>query len=378
MKKCPICEKTFEDSMRFCQTDGTPLLDFVESPPDDPLKTTVVRQEDIASSIPSNDPFDTSVASSPTTEDSGDLLQLPEEFDPLKTVVSREHQKFELNVSEPKQASPASPFDTPSMPASPFDTPMPSYEPKVESEPAPPKFNEPSLSPPNFGNMSTPQSFNEPDSSDEPPPTAIYMPGSSPFSSESSKPQTPYDNSPFDKPMEKPFDAPIPSPFDTPKTPIPSYKEPEPFVPNQQNNPFDTPSPFGGGQMQQQSPGFNQPAQQSDWNPPPAPGAGWQDQGLGANTPFQPPISGVGQDQTMAVVSLICGIAGLVLCALAGPVGLITGFMARKKAMENPSQYGGAGMAMAGMITGGIATLLLLLVLLYVIAVFGFAFSNIR
>ena len=27
MKKCPTCEKTFEDSYRFCQLDGTPLVD---------------------------------------------------------------------------------------------------------------------------------------------------------------------------------------------------------------------------------------------------------------------------------------------------------------------------------------------------------------
>ncbi|MEP6903935.1 MAG: hypothetical protein ABJA66_19585, partial [Actinomycetota bacterium] len=83
MKKCPNCQKEFPDSMRFCQTDGTPLLDEVQA--DDPLKTTVVRQEDIASSIPNSDPFKT-VVGSDKKEDSGDLLQLPEEFDPLKTL----------------------------------------------------------------------------------------------------------------------------------------------------------------------------------------------------------------------------------------------------------------------------------------------------
>jgi hypothetical protein len=79
MKKCPNCQKEFPDSMRFCQTDGTPLGDpIAEAPADDPLKTTVVRQEDIFSSIPPADPFKTMVASSDTTDDSGDLLQLPE------------------------------------------------------------------------------------------------------------------------------------------------------------------------------------------------------------------------------------------------------------------------------------------------------------
>ena len=27
MKKCPSCQRTFDDNMRFCQTDGTPLAD---------------------------------------------------------------------------------------------------------------------------------------------------------------------------------------------------------------------------------------------------------------------------------------------------------------------------------------------------------------
>ena len=368
MKKCPICEKTFEDSMRFCQTDGTPLLNFIEAAPDDPLKTTLVRQDEIASMIPPEDPFKTGVADSKSKDDSGDLLQLPEEFDAMKTVVSPSAANFDLNLSEPQ--------DAPILPSSsPFDTP---FEPKIEAPlsdftvPEPPKFSEPSLSPPNFGNMSAPQSFDEQKySDDEPPPTAIYMPDSNPFSSEPLTPQSPFGSSPFDKPMNNPMDAPIPSPFDAPKPVIPAYKEPEPIISTPQSNPFDTPSPFGGGQMEQQNQGFNQPVQQNDWTPPPAPGSNWQDQGLGANTPFQPPMSGGGQDQTMAVVSLICGIAGFVICQLVAPVALVTGFMARKKAQENPQQFGGEGLALAGMILGGIGTLLLLLILVWVVLAFG-------
>ena len=178
--------------------------------------------------------------------------------------------------------------------------------------------------------------------------------------------------------MEKPLDAPIPSPFsDVQNTPIQSYKEPEPPVfSTPQSSPFDQPSPFGGGQMEQQNQGFNQPVQNADWNPPPAPVSNWQDQGLGANTPFQPPVSGAGQDQTMAIVSLCCGIAGFLICQLVAPVALVTGFMARKKAQENPQQFGGEGLALAGMILGGIGTLLLLLVIVYLIFVFGLAASG--
>ena len=55
--------------MRFCQTDGTPLVDAA----DDPLKTTVVRQEDILSSMPPSDPFKTMVATPPEKDESGEF-----------------------------------------------------------------------------------------------------------------------------------------------------------------------------------------------------------------------------------------------------------------------------------------------------------------
>ena len=47
MKKCPTCEKTFDDNLRFCQTDGTPLAAVEEAPPDDPYKTVVAGQNDL-------------------------------------------------------------------------------------------------------------------------------------------------------------------------------------------------------------------------------------------------------------------------------------------------------------------------------------------
>jgi hypothetical protein len=50
MKQCPVCEKTFEDNMRFCQADGTALVDKVE--PVDPYKTMVASKEEIAAAMP--------------------------------------------------------------------------------------------------------------------------------------------------------------------------------------------------------------------------------------------------------------------------------------------------------------------------------------
>ncbi len=42
MKKCPNCQKTYDDNMKFCQSDGTPLVVVAEDrPPEDPYKTMV-------------------------------------------------------------------------------------------------------------------------------------------------------------------------------------------------------------------------------------------------------------------------------------------------------------------------------------------------
>jgi hypothetical protein len=60
--------------------------------------------------------------------------------------------------------------------------------------------------------------------------------------------------------------------------------------------------------------------------------------------------------QGLAIGSLICGILSLLCCAsiLTGPAAVIMGFIARKNANENPNQFGGAGLALAGMVCGGI------------------------
>src|SRR5688500_7290117 len=103
MKQCPTCKKTFENAMRFCQTDGTPLVDTTENAAEDPFKTMVGRQEDFASQIPP-DPFKTMVGGSFKKEDSDNLLQLPEEPDELKTkFISDEEMKRELAADKPKE-----------------------------------------------------------------------------------------------------------------------------------------------------------------------------------------------------------------------------------------------------------------------------------
>ncbi len=432
MKKCPNCQKEFPDSMRFCQTDGTPLLDAVEEiQPEDPLKTTVVRQEDIASSIPSSDPFKTMVAGSRKTEDSGDLLQLPEEFDPLKTMVALpisapekpvwedlqpEPLKFEAIKEEIHAEQPSSPFSGFSQPSEPLPEPTPdlSNDPTV-LQPEPPKFNEPDLSPPNFGNLSAKDDVEDdlaatmiqnswevgkasmsdpaPVSNDSPFAKPNDAPMSSPFDAPQSsfdtppvnEPQSPFNapQSPFEapkSPFDAPFSQPQQSPFDAPQSsfdqPKSSFEEPPP---TQFGGPqFDMPSPqFGTPQSQfnqMNEPSFgNQPLQQNDWTPPPSPVAGWQDQGLGAQTPFQPPMAMQGQNQTLPIISLVLGIISL-CCYIGwatGPAALITGYLGMKNCNNDPNQYGGKGLAIAGMIVGGIFTALWLIYWIIIIVVYG-------
>ena len=424
MKKCPNCQKEFPDSMRFCQTDGTPLVESAESQPEDPLKTTVVRQEDIASSIPSSDPFKTMVATSSENDESGDLLQLPEkEFDPMQTMVVQplatdkpvfdepETPKFEAIKDEIKSDAPSSsPFGGFSQPNDPLpETPKDYSNDPTLLQPEPPKFSEPDLSPPSFGNLSSSSAKDEEDM----PQTVMQNPwdaGSVPKSDDS-----PYIN---DSPFAKPNNAPMSSPFDSPKSsfdePKSSFDEPKsPF--GQPSSPFDAPkSPFdspneafnqpptsgfdapqtsfdppkatfeeppanqfgsAASQFDQMNQGFgNQPLQQSEWTPPPSPEQGWGDQGLGANTPFQPPPAATGQNQTLPIVSLVFGIVSLCcyISPLTGLVAIITGFMGMKNANNDPTQYGGKGLAIAGMITGGVFFLIGLAYWLYIIFIIGF------
>ena len=404
MKKCPNCQKEFPDTMRFCQTDGTPLVEAVEAQPEDPLKTTVVRQEDIASSIPSSDPFKTMVATPSESDESGDLLQLPEkEFDPMQTMVVQplgqdkpvfdepETPKFEEIKQDIKADAPSSsPFGGFSTPNEPLpETPKDYSNDPTLLTPEPPKFSEPDLSPPSFGDLSSSAKPNEEDM----PQTVMQNPwdaGSAPKSEDSpyfkdspfSKPSDAPSSSPFDAPQssfdqpksafdepKSPFGQPA-SPFDAPKSPFDApndaFNQPQTSAYDAPQTSFDPPkqtfdepaNQFGSAQFDQMNQGFsgNQPLQQSEWTPPPTPEQGWGDQGLGANTPFQPPPAATGQNQVLPIVSLVFGI--LSVCCYVSPVtglvALITGFLGMKNANNDPAQYGGKTLAIVGMILGGL------------------------
>jgi hypothetical protein len=162
--------------------------------------------------------------------------------------------------------------------------------------------------------------------------------------------------SPFSAPPA-PEDAPVPAPPTFLDTPATSYSEAETQV--QPEPSFqDAPTMY---QSEPQTPQFSEPApapmQQQEWNPPPAPSPEWQNQQIGSNTPFQPPPAGAGgQNKTLAIISLVLGILSVCcyISPLTGIAALITGFLALKNIKADPNTYGGRGLAIAGMITGGV------------------------
>jgi len=268
MKKCPTCDKTYEDSMRFCQADGTTLVDDASA--FDPYATIVgvpKVSEQTVGSIPI-DPPDV-------------ILDIPE-ADPLKTMYASKDEMSAALGNEPEIVEIPPIEETP--------------------EPEPPSFNAPDVPAPTFGSSS-------------PPP--------SPFSS---------GNDPMPAPPV--FDEPPRSrPFDEAETMI----QPGIGV----SDPFASPSTAA-----------------TEWAPPPAPEPSWQNQPVGQTTPFQPPMANLtGENKTLAIVSLVLGILGLTICCgtiLPSIAAIITGFMARNQAKQNPSQYGGEGLALAGLITGAL------------------------
>ena len=188
------------------------------------------------------------------------------------------------------------------------------------------------------------------------------------FGNQSSQPANDFDLE-FDRPTEL-----ISKPFDTSAYQSPPAAFDEPSAPKDFQYP-QTPvsqSPF---EQYQNPPG--QPMTQQGWAPPPAPEANWQSQNIGANTPFQPPAVQSGQNQTLPIVSLVCGVLGLVTsCCYGGiPFGiaaLITGFLGIQNINKDSLTFGGKGLAVAGMILGGVSFVLTIVLLVLGIALSAF------
>lgn len=307
MKKCPSCGKEFDDAMKFCQVDGTPLAD--EAPAFDPYATIVSGvkppvQEEVG--LPDSPPVDDSIAG-PTSGSvpiapPDDILDLPAANDPMKTMmVSDAEMKDVLGTSEP--AAPVA--EEPLMPT-------------------PPALLTPEVSDPTImasGGLG-----------DAPPP--------SPFGSE--PPASPFGTAPAEPSRS------------------PAFEEPATVIQPMADIPFEPPAPVAA----------------QEWSPPPAPVAQWQDQQIGSNTPFAPPVVGAdGANKTLPIVSLVLGILSICcyVAPITGAVALITGWLGMKNIKNDPNTYGGKGLAMAGMIVGGIFFVLGIVYWIYIIFVIGFA-----
>jgi len=330
MKRCPTCEKTYDDAMRFCQADGTPLEQAAE--PVDPYKTMVARPGDIAAAIPKSS-FD--APAPPPKPDHEEVLQLPNEPGSRKTAYASEDEIRSEMASQPADEQVIE-------------------IPPLDEAPEPPKFAEPSLSPPNFGDVGSkpPSPFDGPQNK----PSAVpdFQKTSPPIPSPFNEPK-PVEKAPpasFEPPKAA---TPPPSPFDAPKPPPPSFKkEPEPvFQQSVGGSPFDQPSA--------------PPPGPADWNPPAVPDAGWQNPPAVKNQGQAPVAGKTGPNKTLAIVSLVLGIASYIcgLGPLAGVPAIIVGFMQRGKIKRYPGQYAGGGMAMVGILLGVLNFILVIVVAIF-------------
>ncbi|CAN5609901.1 hypothetical protein BH18ACI1_BH18ACI1_03740 [soil metagenome] len=339
MKKCPTCNKTFDDGLRFCQTDGTPLVEVAETSSEDPYKTIVAGKDVTAPP----DPFKTIVEMPSLTDKREKVLEFPEEPDMLKTMVSSPNKlKDKVDADDIKKAPPPSPFNdlippggTKAENAS-DAVPLPSEPPNFDAIfSQKPTASESLPKPDETSSRGSTSSTGRSSVSENPPPQ--FDP--KPLSSESSSSHSPFEN----PPIPSPFDRSMPPRYQTPS--MPPFKEAE-IQAEALNTPY-------AEQVEQQ----NQQMQQSNWSPP---ASSWENKEIGQNTPFQPLPAGQGQNQTLAIVSLVLGILSIPCCGfiLLGIAAVVTGFIAKNKTEQNPNEYGGRGLALGGIILGGITILI--------------------
>jgi hypothetical protein len=133
-------------------------------------------------------------------------------------------------------------------------------------------------------------------------------------------------------------------------------------------------APPGYGQQPPQGytpppPGYSPPpgyGQQPGYGPPPGYGPGY---GPGYPAPgYGPQFYGPRQTNTMAILALV-------LAFVAAPAGLIIGIIARKQIRRTGEE--GDGLALAGIIVGGIFTaIFVLFILIWIVAVASIAGST--
>lgn len=335
MKKCPNCDKTYDDAMRFCQADGTPLVD--DAPAFDPYATIVAPAVPSAPAEQAEPAPSEPTAPGPIEPD--EVLEMPSS-DPMKTMVASEAEMREALSAADISEEP--------------DLEMPPLEP-----PPPPRFDEPVIPPPPIAQANDVLHVTEP-----PQASPVEMPNeviAEPVSFEAPTPSLLSDDleaATVIQPVPPVTAAPPPSPFAAPDPPPSPFAETAPAA-------DAAASPFGSSALPPPPPMEMAPIEAAPMAASPT------DQAYGGAYGGGMPPAPAGQNQTLAIVSLISGIVGLLFCGgLTGPVAIITGVMARRRAAKDPQQYGGETLALVGIILGILASLVLLLVLAYFVFVF--------
>lgn len=373
MKKCPNCQKTYDDNLKFCQADGTPLVAVAEDKPEEnPYKTTVAKKSDLPippeekkpepepepEAVEEVDPYATMVAGSDLPEPKEeDVLEIPEKpVDPMKTMVAggdtSERIQIDMPVDEPaKQAEKEAVQPSPSSSQTDSET----DKPRVSGESA---AGAPNQTPP-------PE---EPVRRETPsvPPAAAGSESRRPEpQKKEDTPATPIP-SPFEESMPPGFMPPTTPPFDTPESPVEPEQADEPVEPERAASPHlpeALPSDFADVEEVAVE---VEPAESSV----PVPTFG---QNIEASKSSPPAPAGEGASQVMAYVSLGLGVIGLICCFSIIPsvAAVIVGYIARSKAIENPAEYGGATYAMIGIVLGVIGTIIGILLLVFQILLGG-------
>lgn len=91
-----------------------------------------------------------------------------------------------------------------------------------------------------------------------------------------------------------------------------------------------------------------------------APISPWQNQQAQSNQPFVNPALVQGKNQTLPTVSIVLGVLSVVLiCCYGGlPFGIaaiIAGYIGLNNTSRDPRQFGGRGLAIAGLVLGAIS-----------------------
>jgi uncharacterized protein DUF4190 len=118
------------------------------------------------------------------------------------------------------------------------------------------------------------------------------------------------------------------------------------------------------------------------YRPPPVPASAPQTIQPGWQPPPPPPGYVAGKQQSLAAASLVLGLVSITIgwCCwfgvLTAPISLVLGIISLVQIKNNPTQYSGKGMAIGGIVTGGLYLVFMaLIILLYGVGLLAGGFN---